>query len=266
MNAPTDVLVLLSGGQDSTTCLAWARDQFPSARLHALTAFYAQRHESEVVAAAEIAQLLGCTSHNVIDLSGALGRSNAALLAKSTDELRGEGGAVDQAMPQGLPTSFVPGRNLVFLAVAGAHAAAVGANVIVTGVCQTDYSGYPDCRREFTDAMTSAINEALPTAMRPVRIETPLMDVTKADTVAMMVGLSEREARQTFVSAGVPPNAWQLTRVWRALGMSVTCYHGRRPGCGLCPACVLREKGFDEAGVVDPGHTMNCDLHTGGCP
>lgn len=248
MKTPTDVLVLLSGGQDSTTCLAWARDTYPDARIHALTAFYAQRHEAEINAAIDIAQMLGCASHSIVDLSGALGASNAALLAKSDDTLRGDGGIVDEQMPQGLPTSFVPGRNLVFLAVAAAHAAARGATVIVTGVCQTDYSGYPDCRADFIDAMSGAVNEAMPTALRPILILTPLMRITKADTVALMVGLATKAARD----GGSNGDDWRETDVWRALGRSVTCYHGKHPGCGTCPACALRVKGFDEAGAVDP--------------
>lgn len=247
MKTPTDVLVLLSGGQDSTTCLAWARDTYPDARIHALTAFYAQRHENEINAAVDIAQMLGCASHSIVDLSGALGASNAALLAKSDDTLRGDGGIVDEQMPQGLPTSFVPGRNLVFLAVAAAHAAARGATVIVTGVCQTDYSGYPDCRADFIDAMSGAVNEAMPTALRPILIETPLMRITKADTVALMWGLAHRELGRS----GKPGSARE-TAVWRALGRSVTCYHGKHPGCGTCPACELRRKGFDAAGTIDP--------------
>lgn len=239
-----NVLVLLSGGQDSTTCLAWARDTYPDAAIHALTAFYAQRHEAEVIAATEIAELLGCASHTIVDLSGALGASNAALLAKSDDTLRGDGGIVDEQMPQGLPTSFVPGRNLVFLAVAAAHAAARECQVIVTGVCQTDYSGYPDCRADFIDAMSGAVNEAMPTALRPILIETPLMRITKADTVALMVGLA--------VKATPDGGDYEETDVWRALARSVTCYYGKHPGCGTCPSCALRVKGFAEAGAVDP--------------
>lgn len=247
MKTPTDVLVLLSGGQDSTTCLAWARNTYPEARIHALTAFYAQRHGAEVVAATEIAELLGCHSHRIVDLSGALGASDSALLAKSTTELRGDGGLVDDAMPQGLPTSFVPGRNLVFLAVAGAQAAALGCGSIVTGVCQTDYSGYPDCRADFIDAMSGAINEAMPSALRPILIETPLMRLTKAETVALMVGLAHRELGRVG-----KPGSFRDTNVWRALARSVTCYHGQHPGCGTCPSCALRVKGFSEAGALDP--------------
>lgn len=241
----TDVLVLLSGGQDSTTCLALARETYADVRLHALTVFYGQRHANEVTSAKAIANTLGCATHTVLDLSAVFAASDAALLSKSTGPLRADGGIVDTDAPNGLPTSFVPGRNLVFLSVAGAHAAALGAGVIVTGVCQTDYSGYPDCRRCFVEAMAVAINEAMPTGLRPIRLETPLMNLTKADSVALMVGLAQKEAQRTGTK-------WQQTAVWRALRVSVTCYRGSRPGCATCPACLLRAKGFEEAGVVDP--------------
>jgi 7-cyano-7-deazaguanine synthase len=245
----TDVLVLLSGGQDSTTCLFWAKDAYPDARIHALTVFYGQRHDTEVYAAVHIAKVAGCASHRIVDLSGALGSSDSALLTRNSDAtLRGDGGIPDAAMPQGLPTSFVPGRNLVFLAVAGAHAGAIGASVIVTGVCQTDYSGYPDCRRDFIDAMSGAINEAMPSSLRPIMVEAPLMRMTKAETVVLMVSFAHKE-----VAHRVKPVAWEDSIPWRALGHSVTCYHGKRPGCGTCPACALRVKGFSEAGVIDPG-------------
>lgn len=253
MKPITDVLVLLSGGQDSTTCLAWARDAYPDARLHALTAFYQQRHEAEIMASADIAQMLGCASHTIVDLSGALGRSGSALLASSKTELRGDGGIPDSEMPQGLPTSFVPGRNLVFLAVAGAHAGAIGAQRIVTGVCQTDYSGYPDCRADFVMAMEVAINDAMPSSLRPIKVDTPLMRLTKAETVGLAVGLATKEAER----AGQPLSSWRETMVWRAIGLSVTCYHGMRPGCGACPACELRSKGFHEAACPDPSEARS---------
>lgn len=250
MKPLTDVLVLLSGGQDSTTCLAWARRQYPDARLHALTMLYGQRHATEVTSAKAIAKLLGCATHTVLDLSAVFAASGSALLSKTPGPLLADGGIVDVAAPQGLPTSFVPGRNLVFLSVAGAHAAALGAGVIVTGVCQTDYSGYPDCRDFFVIAMGLAINEAMPTALRPLRIEAPLMNLTKADSVELMVDLAKGEAHRGGRAA--TPTEWQQTDVWRALGASVTCYRGSRPGCTTCPACLLRAKGFDEAGVADP--------------
>lgn len=262
MKPITDVLVLLSGGQDSTTCLAWARKKYTGARLHALTMLYGQRHATEVTSAKAIAKLLGCATHTVLDLSGVFAASGSALLSKTPGPLLATGGIADVAAPNGLPTSFVPGRNLVFLAIAGAHAAALGAGTIVTGVCQTDYSGYPDCRAEFVDAMSGAVNEAMPTAIRPIFIEAPLMRRTKAETVGMMIGLAKDElvAAAPIVN-GIPQpgQEWQQTDVWRALGASVTCYRGSRPGCTTCPACLLRAKGFDEAGVADPARSAAFD-------
>lgn len=234
-NQVRSVLVLLSGGQDSTTALFWARRECPDARIHALTVHYGQRHEAEVGAAAHIALLAGCASHDVVDLAPVLGASASALTNKNL-ELTASGGFRDDEMPEGLPTSFVPGRNLVFLAVAAAYAARYRCQWLVTGVCQTDYSGYPDCRGEFVEAMDRAIQASLPTELRPVSVVAPLLDATKAETVQLMYDIARtRDA-----------NAWM------ALSMSVTCYHGKRPGCGTCPACQLRAKGFSEAGVPDP--------------
>jgi 7-cyano-7-deazaguanine synthase len=251
MSKPSNVLVLLSGGQDSTTCLFWARERFSLARIHALTMTYGQRHESEVAAAVDIAKMAGCASHRVVDLSAAMDSSDSALLMRNADRaITADGGMVDHAVDGGLPTSFVPGRNLVFLAVAGAHAAAIGAQRIVTGVCQTDYSGYPDCRKQFLVAMEAAINEAMPTEVRPIKIDAPLMDMSKADTVQMAINMAGREIQEVLEIAR--PRSWKWAGVWRALGRAVTCYHGHRPGCGECPACVLRVKGFAECGVGDP--------------
>ena len=134
-------------------------------------------------------------------------------------------------MPQGLPTSFVPGRNALLLTLAASFAATLDARDVVTGVCQTDYSGYPDCREEFVTAMQAALNLAMPSSLRPMRLHTPLMHLTKAETVAL---------------------ARRLPGAWDALALSVTCYNGQRPGCEVCPACALRGRGFDEAGEIDP--------------
>jgi 7-cyano-7-deazaguanine synthase len=227
-----DVLVLLSGGQDSTTCLWWVKRECPTARVHALTITYGQRHASEVHAARAIAALAGCDTWDHVDLSAALGCAQSALTQPGI-ELKGSGGFVDAEMPEGLPTSFVPGRNLVFLSVAGAWAARYRCQWLVTGVCQTDYSGYPDCRQDFVEAMEDAIKLALPTELNGLSLMAPLLDATKAETVTLAVKIGD-------------------PMLWRALGMSVTCYHGRNPGCGECPACALRDKGFREAGIPDP--------------
>lgn len=244
---PTKVLVLLSGGQDSTTCLFWARDKWPDAELHALSADYGQRHIAELDAAEAAAKLAGVKTWRVVDLSSVFGAGSGALVNHG-EELKGDGGIPDAAMPQGLPTSFVPGRNLVLLAAAGARAGEIDAEVIVTGICQTDYSGYPDCRAEFVDAMEAAITMAMPTHRRPISVRAPLMDMTKAETVSLMVDIADREGAR----AGVPA---AVTAPWKALGLSVTCYNGQRPGCGTCPSCTLRIKGFADAGVPDPSNT-----------
>lgn len=223
-------LVLLSGGQDSTTCLYWAKHQLAPVELHALTVQYGQRHATELDAARDIAIEAGCASHVNVLLSPLFVGSESALVGDA-HELRADGGHIDKEMPQGLPTSFVPGRNLLFLAAAAARAGAVGATAIVTGVCQTDYSGYPDCRVPFINAMQAAIVNAWPSGAPVPTIHTPLMHLTKAETVHL---------------------ARDLPGCWEALGRTVTCYLGKRPGCGTCPACALRVQGFAEAGYDDP--------------
>lgn len=233
---PRPVLVLLSGGQDSTTCLFWARREFPNSPVYALTAHYGQRHQAEVGAAAHIAGLAGVSGHDVVDLAPVLAGAESALVRPGLD-IEASGGFRDVEAPGGLPTSFVPGRNLVFLAVAAAYAARRRCQAIVLGVCQTDYSGYPDCRLDFVRSMTAAIRSSLPTELQDIEVYTPLLNATKADTVRLMSDLAKEDG-----------NAWM------ALQMSVTCYHGRSPGCGACPACLLRAKGFFEAGVEDPAN------------
>ena len=220
-------IVLLSGGQDSTTSLFLAKTLFDDVK--AVSIFYGQRHKAELVAASKIAELAK-VEHQVLE-APVLGAIGGSALVDTNLELKGEGGHADKAMPQGLPTSFVPGRNALFLTLATAVAVRDGVKHVVTGVCQTDYSGYPDCRREFIDALERALTLAMPSSSGPISILTPLMYLTKAETVK----LAER-----------------LPGCMEALAYSITCYHGKRPGCGACPACDLRTKGFAEAGVLDP--------------
>ncbi len=209
-------VVLLSGGQDSTTCLAWALSRF--AHLEAVTIDYGQRHRIELDAAVAIARRVG-VAQSVIpcDAFAALG-GNALTGGVAVSSVPG---------PGGLPNTFVPGRNLIFLTLAAAWAYQLGISELVTGVCQTDYSGYPDCR---SDTM-AALQESLRLGMdAPFTIHTPLMHLTKADTVLMLRDLGRLDL----------------------LADSHTCYEGHRPPCGYCQACVLRAKGFAEAGVADP--------------
>jgi 7-cyano-7-deazaguanine synthase len=194
----------------------------------ALSFAYGQRHAVELDAACAIAQQAG-VRHHVLSLP-ALKDIGGSALVDDHLELRRDGGLRDTHAPGGLPTSFVPGRNLLFLSTAAALAVAEGTTDIVTGVCQTDYSGYPDCRREFVDAFELAASRAMPSSAGPIVVHTPLMSLTKAETVRL---------------------ARKLPGCWEALALTVTCYRGR-PACGVCPACELRARGFADAGEIDP--------------
>jgi 7-cyano-7-deazaguanine synthase len=216
----TQALVVLSGGQDSTTCLYWALDKFGSDAVEAITFDYGQRHRVELGCAARVADFAG-VSHTVmpIDTFAALG-GNAL-----TDQNIGV--QKDADIETDLPNTFVPGRNIVFLTFAAAYAWQRNIEHLVTGVAQTDYSGYPDCRQETIEALQSTIRLGMASN---VVIHTPLMSLSKKETVLLARDLGALEA----------------------MALTHTCYDGRRPPCGECPACVLRARGFDEAGIEDP--------------
>lgn len=225
----SSALVLFSGGQDSATCLAWALERY--GRVETVGFDYGQRHIVEMTArlkvrdgmAAVLPKLAGRLGpDHVIDLTGfgAIGET-----AMTTDR-------AIEVDARGLPTTFVPGRNLVFLTVAAALADRRGLAVLVGGMCETDFSGYPDCRRDTIDAMQAALSLGLD---KPVPIETPLMTLTKARTWA----LADRIGGAALVDLIVEE--------------SHTCYRGERGerhswghGCGTCPACELREAGHTE--------------------
>lgn len=216
---PTDTtLVVLSGGQDSTTCLYWALARFGN--VETLTFDYGQRHRIEIDCAARIARQAGVRNTLLpLDTLAALGGNSLTdkTMAICSDDGRGSG----------LPNSFVPGRNLLFLTAAAAYAWQRGIEHIVTGVAQTDYSGYPDCRRETLDALQQALRLGMESN---VELHTPLMDLSKKDTVLLAQSLGALDV----------------------MALTHTCYTGSRPPCGQCPACVLRAKGFAEAGIADP--------------
>ncbi len=213
-------LVVLSGGQDSTTCLYWAIDRFGAEAVATITFDYGQRHRIELECAQRVAEFAGVDNVVLpIDTFAALGGD--AL----TDPNIGVEPGVDET--SGLPNTFVPGRNLVFLTFAAAYAWQRGIGHLVTGVAQTDYSGYPDCR----EGTMTALQHTLRLGMESdITIHTPLMDLSKRETVELARDL------------GALP----------AMALTHTCYNGRRPPCGECPACELRAKGFAEAGVEDP--------------
>ena len=212
----TNALVVFSGGQDSTTCLAWALKNHDQVR--AITFDYGQRHRCELQAAAKICALTNTPQEIIVtDLFSKL-TENALTNHKKT---------ITAGSEKALPSTFVPGRNLIFLTLAAIHAHQLGITEIITGVCQTDYSGYPDCREGFIKSAEQTLTLALD---RPIKIHTPLMRLTKAETVKMMIELDQIDL----------------------LKHSHTCYEGKRPACGHCPACKLRLKGFHEAGITDP--------------
>lgn len=222
-NEPNRALVVLSGGQDSTTCLYWALENFDE--VHAITFSYGQRHIIEIYSAEQIAGIAG-VPRDLIDLGPAF----ANLSSLTGDQ---------QAVPLGseecsntsetqLPNTFVPGRNIVFLSLAASRAYVKKCNTIVIGVSQEDFAGYPDCRESFIESMERAISNGLDT---PIKIAAPLMHLNKKETVELAV---------------------KLPGCLDALALSTTCYQGHRPPCGECNACILRAKGFKQAGVQDP--------------
>ena len=217
MNTDSAVVVL-SGGQDSTTCLYWALEHFDPSLVEALTFDYGQRHRIELDCARDVADYAG-VAHTVLPINtfAALGGN-----ALTDDDI-----AVAPMPEEGLPNTFVPGRNLVFLTFAAAFAYQRDISNVVTGVAQTDYSGYPDCR----ESTLIALERALSLGMEfDFQLHTPLMNLSKKETVEMAINLGAMSA----------------------MALTHTCYEGQRPPCGRCPACELRARGFAEAGVEDP--------------
>jgi 7-cyano-7-deazaguanine synthase len=213
-------LVVLSGGQDSTTCLYWAIDRFGAANVDTLTFDYGQRHRIELDCAQRVAAHAGVPNTILpIDTFAALGGD---ALTDSDIDVQSEVDTVS-----GLPNTFVPGRNLVFLTFAAAFAYQRGIGNVVTGVAQTDYSGYPDCREGTITSLQHTIRLGMEFE---VSLHTPLMHLSKKETVVLARDL------------GALP----------AMALTHTCYNGKRPPCGECPACVLRARGFAEAGLEDP--------------
>lgn len=220
-------LVVLSGGQDSTTCLYWALNE--GYEVSAVTFDYEQRHRIEIDSAVKIAALAG-VPHEIVRLGPVLAGTSPLVSGGQLEQY-----ADHKSLPGGLEKTFVPMRNQLFLTVAANRAFCLGASVLVTGVCQEDFGGYPDCRRDFINALEKAT--CLGTFTREagfksgLSIVTPLMDLTKAESVLMAV---------------------DLEGCYEALAYSHTAYDGQYPPIGHDHATLLRQKGFEEAGVPDP--------------
>lgn len=225
-------LVVLSGGQDSTTCLYYAKQHFDE--VHAITFDYGQRHSRELDAAMHIGKMAGVASHEVLGLGDNILHSASPLTSKneldtyqSFEQMDKESGKKANKIEQ----TFVPMRNSLFFILAANRAVALGCTAIVTGICQEDNAGYPDCTELFRLKLESTINQSLSGSGRTISIMAPLMYLSKGETVKL---------------------SRELPGCWEALAYSHTCYAGEFPPCDKCHSCLLRAHGFEEAGVEDP--------------
>ncbi|OSL49387.1 ExsB protein [Escherichia coli H605] len=207
-------VVVFSGGQDSTTCLVQALQQYDE--VHCVTFDYGQRHRAEIDVARELALKLGARAHKVLDVT--------LLNELAVSSLTRDSIPVPDYEPEadGIPNTFVPGRNILFLTLAAIYAYQVKAEAVITGVCETDFSGYPDCRDEFVKALNHAVSLGM---AKDIRFETPLMWIDKAET-------------------------WALADYYGKLDLvrneTLTCYNGiKGDGCGHCAACNLRANGLN---------------------
>ncbi|MBE3710787.1 7-cyano-7-deazaguanine synthase QueC [Vibrio parahaemolyticus] len=205
-------VVVFSGGQDSTTCLVQALTQYDE--VHAITFDYGQRHKLEIEVAQSLCRELGVTAHKVMDVSLL---NELAISSLTRDDIP----VSHELQANRLPNSFVPGRNILFLTLAGIYAYQIGALSVITGVCETDFSGYPDCRNSFVQAMENALQQGMEYDLSLV---TPLMWLDKAQTWA----LADKYEHLELVK-----------------NKTLTCYNGViGSGCGDCPSCKLRGEGL----------------------
>jgi len=220
-------IVVLSGGQDSTICLFLAK-QVNYDEIHAITFDYAQRHLVEVKAAVTIARMAGVTSHEIISLGPVLKGRSPLTNPNEALETYSDFQSMDATIGDRVELTFVPMRNALFLTLAANRAACLSAEKIITGVCQSDNANYFDCRQIFIDSQEVTIHRAIE---EKISIDTPLMNLTKAESIRL---------------------ALTLPGCYTALGFSHTAYDGAFPPTGHDHASVLREHGFQEAGIADP--------------
>jgi 7-cyano-7-deazaguanine synthase len=217
------VVVLLSGGLDSATCATMASKEY---EVHALTVDYGGRHSRELESAGRIAEHLGVSSHRVVRVE--MDRLGGSSLLEGGGPIPDAKSA--EAIGERIPSTYVPARNMVLLSLGVALAECVGAGKVIIGANAIDFSGYPDCRPEFLEAFQGAVSSGTRAGVEGagIVIEAPLLHMTKAEIVKLGSEL------------GAP------------FGLTWTCYRGGERACGRCEACVLRLKGFEEAGIVDP--------------
>ncbi len=214
MSGEKKALVIFSGGQDSTTCLFKAIREYGRPCVECITFFYGQKHGAEVQVAERIAAEQGIGSHKLISLDWYSQITTNALLDSTVE--------ISQADGAGYPNTVVDGRNMLFLLVAAIYAKSRGIRDIITGVCETDFSGYPDCRDVFVKSCNATLNLAMD---YPFQVITPLMHLNKQQTWQM--------ADELGVLAYIAEN-------------TLTCYNGvMGSGCGECPSCQLRRRGYE---------------------
>jgi 7-cyano-7-deazaguanine synthase len=226
MDSARKAVVLSSGGIDSTTAMAIAR--YEGFKIYSLSFFYGQRHAFELQAAQKVANAIGVTEHRVINID--LKQIGGSSLTDDIDVPKNRG---EQEMTRGIPVTYVPARNTIFLSFALAWAEVLKSSDIFIGVNAIDYSGYPDCRPEYIDAFERMANLATKAGVEGaanIRIRTPLIHLTKAQII------------QKGMELGVD------------FALTHSCYDPSPQGlaCGKCDSCFLRKKGFKEAGVTDP--------------
>lgn len=222
-------LVILSGGQDSTTCLFWAKQRFQE--VHAVTFDYGQTHAEEIRAAARVACLADVITHHFVGLGPVL--ESTSPLTDSTQPLETytDFDSMDEIIGDRVEKTFVPMRNALFLVMAANRAVALGCGVLVTGVCQADNANYPDCRNSFIRSMEATIGLSLGLMHGSLRIDAPLMWLDKAQSIHF---------------------ALEQKGCYPALAFTHTAYDGKYPPTGSDHASVLRAHGFFEAGLPDP--------------
>ncbi len=228
-------LVILSGGQDSTTCLFWALQKFEE--VYAITFDYGQRHRIEIDAARKVAKMAGIADRHEIILLGDILISTSPLTSEAPLEQYQNSEQMEQVIGDRVELTFVPMRNMLFFTVAMNRAVALGCDNLVTGICQEDNANYPDCRETFRFNFQTAANMALGTEMAfpdgdRFKIHAPLMNLSKADTCKL---------------------SWTLEGCcWEAMAYTHTSYDGKYPPTDMNHANVLRAKGFQDADLPDP--------------
>lgn len=231
MKDPRTAVVLLSGGQDSVTILHHAAWEHGPENVHALSFSYGQRHSVELDAARDIAERLNIASHHIVDGKALTLWAASSKLLKSVEAEPVATFGPSTGPITDVPASFVPMRNAFFLTVAWGFALENDARVIYAGMCETDYSGYPDCRLDFVNKIEAALRSGYPTEDMPVTIVTPLMHLTKAETFMMAYEMGEAAYHDVLMRSRTCYNGSEMMNDWGY-------------GCGICPACELRRDGF----------------------